>query len=522
MKQINIIFKTVVLFIAVFAGAVFNSCTDRFGEYNTNPGGPTQEQIRWDNTVTGVLVQNMMPVLSWGHQNKSQMMDQMIGSEYGGHVACIATWGNGGNYYTYNPKIGWYGNVFDEYMPVVYTNYFQIVKETQAKGPVFALATILRIFGTLRVSDTYGPVPYSKITGSEFNVAYDNMPELYNKMFEDLDKSLDAIQAIVSNNEDVSSIAQYDNVYNGDLKRWLKFGNTLKLRMAMRLVNVNLEQARQKAEEAVIGGVFTEAADAAWNRDNDGMNPYYRAAYTWNGGELRVSANLSSYLDGYNDPRFPVYVKDSKDYGKVGVRNGIKQTEMTYSDYQKYSNLNIGQNDPLIIMSASEAYFLRAEGKLRGWNMQGEAKELYNKGVEISMKERGVAIGNYLDSDVKPANYVDPENSAYNKDAATDVGVMYDEGAEIEKNLERIMIQKWLAAFPNGWETWVDIRRTGYPKFFPIVNNLSADGVDINKGMRRLRYPASEYNTNKEHVLSAVNMLGGQDKASTDLWWAKK
>ena len=67
-----------------------------------------------------------------------------------------------------------------------------------------------------------------------------------------------------------------------------------------------------------------------------------------------------------------------------------------------------------------------------------------------------------------------------------------------------------------------DIRRTGYPKLFPIVNNLNTDGVTVQRGMRRLPFPQSEYNTNNANVKAAVSMLGGADNSATDLWWAKK
>ena len=82
-------------------------------------------------------------------------------------------------------------------------------------------------------------------------------------------------------------------------------------------------------------------------------------------------------------------------------------------------------------------------------------------------------------------------------------------------------MQKWLANFPNGWETWADIRRTGYPKHFPVVNNLNTDGVNSQRGMRRLPFPQSEYNTNAANVKAAAAMLGGADTGATDLWWAK-
>ena len=106
--------------------------------------------------------------------------------------------------------------------------------------------------------------------------------------------------------------------------------------------------------------------------------------------------------------------------------------------------------------------------------------------------------------------------------AASTICPAYDEMADFEVNLERIMVQKWIASYPSGWETWADIRRTGYPKLFPVGNNLSGGVVNTDRGMRRLPYPQSEYNTNLTNVNAAVGMLGGADNAGTDLWWAKK
>lgn len=184
--------------------------------------------------------------------------------------------------------------------------------------------------------------------------------------------------------------------------------------------------------------------------------------------------------------------------------------------------MNIGELDKLLVMSASEAYFLRAEGALNGWNMKGTAKSLYEEGVNVSMQERGVTIGNYLLSTATPADYVDPLDSSKNHAAMSSVTPAYDENASADENRERILVQKWIANFPNGWETWADIRRTGYPQHFPVVNNLNTDGVNTKRGMRRLAYPQSEYNTNAASVKAAVTMLGGADTSATDLWWAKK
>lgn len=526
MKKNYIISKCARLSACVLIVSSMIGCTSKFEEYNTNPFGPTPGEMQGDNANTGSLIRSMIPVLVQGLQGNSQHLDQMIGSELGGEISNIATWNNGGNYYTYNPRIGWYGEMFDITMPQIYTGFFQIKNLSGGKGLAYQWAQILRVAASLKISDCYGPIPYSEITGSAFIVAYDPMDKLYNSMFEDLDKAIAAFTTSLQGGEDMSSLAEYDLVFDGDFTKWVKFANTLKLRMAMRISNVAPQLAREKAEEAVshVIGVMASSSDVAYSSFNDGMNPYYRAAYTWNGGELRVSANITSYLSGYGDPRLELYAVNSQldGGGIVGVRNGIFQTAASQASYARFSNVRIGENDKLLIMSASEAYFLRAEGALKGWNMNGKAKDLYEQGIQVSMDERKATIGNYLVNTNKPANYVDPTDSSKNRSAMSTICPKYDESADPEVNLERILVQKWIANFPNGWETWADIRRTGYPKHFPVFNNLNTDGVTPDRGMRRLPYPQSEYNTNNANVKAAAAMLDGPDTSATDIWWTKK
>ena len=138
------------------------------------------------------------------------------------------------------------------------------------------------------------------------------------------------------------------------------------------------------------------------------------------------------------------------------------------------------------------------------------------------MDERGVQIGDYLSSEAVPADYEDPYYSSRNIAAVSNVTPRWQNGSD-EQNLERILVQKWIASFPNGWERWGDFRRTGYPKMFPVVDNKNTDGVTAERGMRRIPYSEKEYNTNEANVKAAVaNYLGGSDTGATDLWWAKK
>ena len=502
----------------------FTGCTGRFEEFNTNPYAPTPDQMLGDNAATASLIRNMIPALVQGQQNNSQMIDQMVGSEYGGCISCINPWGNSGNFYTLNPRIGWVGSPFDTSMPQIYSSYFQIRELTEGSGVVFAWAQLLRIAGTLKMSDIYGPQPYTKVTGSEYSVAYDDMETLYTAMFADLDEVITTLRGAVLSGSDFSSLKDADIVFSGDFTKWVKFANTLKLRMAMRISGVKPELAKQKAEEAVADavGCMSAATDAAWSSYNDGMNPYYRAGETWNGGEFRISANITSYLGGYADPRLSLYATATSSGTYNGVRNGIYQSSASFAAYQEFSHANIGMTENLLIMSASEAYFLRAEGALNGWAMGGTAQDLYEEGVRVAMAERGATIGDYLACTSAPADYVDSYTSSNNKPAMTSVAPAWDNAASTEENRERILIQKWIANYPNGWEAWADARRTGYPKFFPVVNNLNTDGVTASRGMRRVPFSQKEYQTNVENINQAVTLLGGADTGATDLWWAKK
>ena len=495
-------------------------CTDKFEDFNTNPKAPTEEQMKGDYASTATLIASMIPVVAQGQENNYQMLDQMIGCEFGRMTSAKNQWGSNAYYATYNPPIGWVGNMFDTTMPMVYTPFFQIRDISGGEGLTYHWANLLRIFATVRVSDCYGPTPFSMIGGgNSFQVAYDDMPDLYNAMFDEIDEALAGLKE-ASTGTGGSLFADVDYIYQGDIAKWAKFANTLKLRMAMRLVNVNPTLAQTKAEECVNdpAGLISDAADAAWSTFIPGGNALHKVTDLW--AEGRISADITSYMNGYNDPRLEKYAKAASDGSFTGARSGVYH--YSNADFPSYSLTIYGANDKLLSISASESWFCRAEGALRGWNMGGTAKELYEQGVTVSMKERGADIGNYLSSTAKPADYVALDNASYNISAQSTITPAYDDNASFETNLERIIVQKWLGNFPNGWESWADFRRTGYPKWFPVVNNLSTDGVTSARGMRRLAFPQSEFNTNESNIKQAVGMLGGADNSATDLWWAKK
>jgi len=131
---------------------------------------------------------------------------------------------------------------------------------------------------------------------------------------------------------------------------------------------------------------------------------------------------------------------------------------------------------------------------------------------------------NYLQDNIsRPADYIDYANSGYSVSFPTTdtISIQWDDLAIFKVKLHRIMVQKWIALYPNGCEAWAEYRRTGYPRIFPVALNKSGGAVNTNLQVRRLPYPISQYNQNGAQVAKGVSLLGGPDNGGTPLWWDK-
>ena len=172
-------------------------------------------------------------------------------------------------------------------------------------------------------------------------------------------------------------------------------------------------------------------------------------------------------------------------------------------------------------MTAAEAYFLRAEGALRGWAMGGTAQSFYEQGIALSFEQHGASgAAAYISDNVKTAqDYVDPNFPVNNALAVNNVTVAWDDLATNEIKLQKIITQKWIAGFPEGQEAWTDYRRTGYPKLFPALVNYSGGTIDSQLGPRRINFAQSEISNNAGGVATGVAQLGGPDNGGTRLWW---
>lgn len=238
-----------------------------------------------------------------------------------------------------------------------------------------------------------------------------------------------------------------------------------------------------------------------------------------------AAADIIAYMNGYNDPRRAAYFGKSQfdGYDYVGLRHGIV---MPANDVMhKFSPINIAMDSPFVWMNAAEVAFLKAEAvAVFGFNMGGSAKDFYEQGVRLSFEQWGVSGADaYLtDATSKPAAYVDPTGSNNYNGALSNTTIAWEENATVDAKQERIMIQKWIANWLLGNESWADIRRTGYPHIIPATaeGNKSNGLVDSEFGARRMKYPSDEYINNGANLRTAVStMLGGADEMSTRTWF---
>lgn len=512
----NTIKKAAVLSVGALLVA---SCTDNFEDYNRDPGKPTEKEILEGHYKLGAFFPQMIAFAYPAQENAYQMCENLIGDPYGRYLSIANTWT--ATFSTFNAPDGWINWPFENIFPKIYGGWGQVKEMTNGEGFRFAWAQIIRVTAMQRMTDLYGPIPYSKIGGEGIVAAYDSQQEAYKAMFADLDKAIEELIKFDAENPDYRKTAEFDPVYSGMFKKWIQYANSLKLRMAMRIVYADPVLAKQKAEEAVNspGGLIRINEDNALNKYPS--NPVHKMTTDW--GDSRACADIVSYMNGYKDPRLSKYftksvVKGSSTYH--GLRTGIEI--MSKSAAGEYSSTTYLKEERLLWMNAAEVSFLLAEGALRKWDMGGTAKDFYEEGIKLSFSQWGaMGLESYLaDATSVQADYNDPNVDLSTKAVST-ITIRWEESDPFEKKLERLITQKWLAMFPLGQEAWSEHRRTGYPHFFPVMINKNEDAGLKTAFAARIPFAVSEKQNNEKNYNEAVSYLGGPDNYSTKLWWDK-
>ncbi|PZP52560.1 MAG: SusD/RagB family nutrient-binding outer membrane lipoprotein [Pseudopedobacter saltans] len=515
-------FKQVLLF-ASFGIGLFG-CTKKFEEYNSDPRALTNEQSL-------VALPSAFPSIQQAIYSNYQVAQNLSADGYAGYFMSPTPFKSAYNL-NYFLVDAWNSSGFNDQYTKVFASINAMAKlDVQTTHPDWwAIALILKVEAMHRVTDKYGPIAYSEAGTAITNIAYDSQQEVYTQFFAELDTAIANLHKFISANPTSTPLKGNDAIYDGDYTKWLKFANSLRLRLAMHLVNIDKGTAQAEGEKALAdaGGLLTTAADnAAITQAGGRENDFYQEGHDW--GDLRISAAITSYMNGYKDPRLSIYFTPAVDVALGGLYTGIRigSNLPSKDDYEGYCNLNystfFAYTSPQLIMTASEIWFLKAAASLRGWANAGDLATNYTTGIQTSMNQWGVSSANALtfinDATSKPANYVDPKNAANNINALSSITIKWDATSSKEVMLERIITQKWLAMFPEGQEAWTTYRRTGYPRLFPVVNNTSNGTISTALQIRRINYPSNEYSSNKDAVTAAVTLLGGPDTGGTPLWW---
>ena len=511
-----------------FGALIFTSCTSKYDEWNVNPYEATEEQMNRDNLKTGSLfIQMEQNIMTCGKDKTGnyQIIQGLAGDVYSGFMGATNNWKSGRNNTTYALAEDWYRAGFNESYQNIMNPWLSIKKvaETQSPG-VYAMATIMKVEGMSRVTDMYGPIPYTKFGTGSLKVSYDSQKEVYYQFFNELDSAITTLTQLWKTNNLMTLMASNDFVYKGKIENWIKFGNSLRLRLAVRISEIDSDKAKNEGEAAINNevGVMTKSSESAvltQSSDLSFNNPLWEICNSFE--DVRMGATIDSYMNGYNDPRIGKYFQVASDGKYHGVRNGIDiVTKQKYTN-APLSRLIFGQGGGMYWFNAAEVYFLRAEGALRGWNMNGTAKELYEGGIRCSFEQWGAGdASSYITNATNvPANYEDKSGDDNSTNAIGNITVAWYENAGTAEKLERIITQKYIATYPDGQEAWTEFRRTGYPRIFPNVVNYSGGTINTETQIRRLPYPQNEYENNTDNVNAALQLLGGADTGGTRLWW---
>lgn len=534
-------YKYIVGFLAL---SLFTACD--FQKVNTNEFELLPEEGLMDGiSIGGPITAMQKCVFPVGTQadgtsvaNRYQTAYNLAADCWSGYFGQNNNWG-GPNNLNYFLKDGWVASSYTESYSTVVPLWQDLKGKTETQFPeVFALAQILKISAWHKATDMFGPIPYKEAGKGLITVPYDSQEEVYKSMFKELSDAIEVLTKYADNGNS-KLLPNADAVYAGDVHKWVVYANSLMLRLAMRVYYADAALSKKYALQAVnhsYGVMKTKDDEAKMERGAslEFKNNLDVLINQYN--ECRMGSSMLAYLGGYQDPRLPKYfntstVSQAVTVGTYGKYSGVPTGHDVSSNdaFKDSSRPAITSTTPTYWMRASEVYFLLAEAALHGFAVGGTAESLYEKGIEMSFEENGIAsseVADYMSSGLKPSAYsFHLTNPGVNVDvpAVTEATTAWS-GTDEEK-LEKIMIQKWIALYPNGQEAWTEYRRTGYPKLHSVVTNYSNGEVDSEVGIRRMRFPTNK-STSAEDIAnleSARKLLrGGLDKAGTRLWWDNK
>jgi hypothetical protein len=473
-----------------------NACTDGFEEKNISPNSPTV--ISPPFLLTTAIERSVDRM--WGSNIRFERLNidgPMCWMGYLGRNI----YGNEGDDYTI--QLSMYNNTWKSLYNDALSNLNRITEITKPEGlrsnaTYEGIAITLKSWVFSMLTDCYGPVPYSEaLKGTAVNPIYspeyDSQADIYAALLEDLKI---ANEKLVIGGPSIDQAA--DLIYKGDILKWKKFANSLRLRLANRQAAKNPAVARAVFSEIIgdptIYPVFTSVADNAILRhtiNRPSNNEWHEAMIQGNRTDWNVGKTLIDKLNALEDPRIAVYAQPVSPGVYAGIPNGLPDADATtyLNTTSKIGTAFLAADAPSVIMTFSELQFILAEAVLDGDLAVGSAQDYFSTGIEASFLQHGVAM---------PADYV------------SKIGPV---------TRELIFDQKYIALFGQGIEAWTEYRRTG----LPVMPPKDSRAVFVNNGIlpTRLPYPTTEQSLNASAYGRAVEMIGGENNATTPLWWAE-
>lgn len=494
MKKYSIILIAVILLFGS------NACDERFKEVNTNPNGVS------DVDPSHIFANGARSSFRSGIGGYDYKISGQLGHYYVGVFVERFL-----DQYMADLSGSTYESLYDRYKdPLKYYNEIMILTAPgmEKENPFqYATADVMAVLTYAKLTDAYGDIPYLEggfgNTG-ELSPAYDKQRDIYLDMLDRLTTDIEVLKTA----DGTVGLNQQDPVCYDDPDRWVRFANSVRLRLAMRIRHVEPSIASDVITACFGDPMLETRAHNIVLLSVDGDNsqlfsPWYG---THDYYHFKISDKMVSQLNSTNDPRLPIYATPISDGSYKGFVNGLTDTYFDAARKIEHSDPGeefVGRGANGYLMTAAEIAFRKAECALfsLGGLTPAEANGFYQDGIELCMDRVGVAKEDIDTFMATPA--------------ATLSGTQ-------EEQFEQVCTQLWIAFMPNVAEGYSMMRRTGYP-VVPIRDGVYTDLGDTEGELpSRSIYPLSERLTNSTNVEKAIDDMGGEDLTKTRVWWDVK
>ncbi len=472
------------LIVAIGLGA--SGCTEDFTGINTNPNAPTDVGAQY--LLPAGIVGAVTSLLGTG-------FDRGTASVWVQHYARLQY----GSIDRYEIDGSFSDGLWAGFYTGALVDFDGVVQKAAERGLANqeAVGRILRAWMFHNMVDLWGDIPYTEALGGleagNITPKYDDAQSIYSALLAELSAASSQIAPMSGLFPDAfrGTVGSPDLIFGGDMYKWQRFANSLRLRMAMRLMSAS------EASSAISAGVFESREDEAkldWLGSPPNENPM-APAFISRPGDFRISAAMVDALIEHNDPRLPIYADPARETGEFrGMPNGLDDSHgIEFEQVSRVGTWFLQPDTPTWIQSYAEVALLRAEAAVRGY-AGGDAAALYEAGIRASMETYDIS------SDDIDAYLAQP---------------MVAFASDMDTRLAQIAQQMWFALYDQGPEAWAYFRRANHPGLVAGPDNLNNGLIPV-----RLPYPQSEESVNNANLMAAQSAQGlGSEPWNTPLFW---